>query len=191
MPTFPVTGDEAADKLLVRNPFALLVGMLLDQQVPMEWAFRGPARLAERLDGELDAATIAALSPEELEAIFKGPPAVHRFPGSMAKRTHALAQHIVEHYDGDASKVWRRVGSGDELLARFNALPGFGKEKAQIFLALLAKRMGVKPQGWEAAAGPFADAEPRSVADVSSREKFAEVREWKKRQKAMGKSKSE
>lgn len=158
----------------------------------MEWAFRAPARLRERMGGDpLDAAAIASLSPDDVEALFKQQPALHRFPGSMGRRAHALCQHLVDHYDGDAAKVWKNVRSGDELLRRLREMPGFGPEKAQIFVAVLAKRIGRKPVGWEAAAGPFADDQPRSVADISSREAFAKVREWKKAKKADGKSKAD
>lgn len=190
--SFPITGDEDADRLLVSDPLALLLGMMLDQQVPMEWAFRAPARLRERMGGgPLDAAAIAALAPDQVEALFKQPPALHRFPGSMGRRAHALCQHLVDHYHGDAAKIWKGVRSGDELLRRLRDLPGFGSEKAQIFVAVLAKVMGRKPAGWEQAAGPFADAQPRSVADISSRESFTKVREWKKTQKQKGKTKAE
>jgi uncharacterized HhH-GPD family protein len=189
-PQIPVTGDPDADRLLAENPLALLIGMLLDQQVPMEWAFRGPATLKARLGG-LDARAIAAMSPDALDAVFRAKPAIHRFPSSMAKRTHALAQHLVDEYDGDAAAVWRDVASGDELFARLVALPGFGAEKAKIFQALLAKRLGVRPDGWEQAAAPFSDDTPRSVADIDSPETLAEVRDWKRSQKARGKGKAD
>jgi uncharacterized HhH-GPD family protein len=188
--SIPVTGDPAADELLTQNPLALLIGMLLDQQVPMEWAFKGPYTLNERLGG-LDAAAIAAMDPDDLEAVFKTKPALHRFPGSMAKRTHALAQVVVDDYAGDAASIWTTATTGDELFERLQALPGFGAEKSKIFLALLAKRLGVKPSGWEDAAKPFSDSTPRSVADIDSAESLARVREWKRAQKAKGKSKQE
>jgi uncharacterized HhH-GPD family protein len=190
-PTLPVTGDPEADRLLVTDPLALLVGMLLDQQVPMEWAFGSPLKLKERLGGELDAARIAAMPTEELEAVFKGPPALHRYPGSMAKRTQALCQHLVDHHGGDAAKVWSGVRSGEALHARIRALPGFGEEKARIFLALLAKRFGKRPAGWEEHAGPFADGTPRSVADIDSPEALVRVREFKRAMKAKGKGKAD
>jgi uncharacterized HhH-GPD family protein len=185
----PVTGDPDADELLVTDPFALLVGMLLDQQVPMEWAFRGPATLRERL-GTLDAKAIAAMSPDEVEAVFRQKPALHRYPASMAKRTHALATHIVENYDGDAAAIWQ-VSDPEVLFARLCELPGFGKEKARIFLAVLGKRLGVAPPGWEQFAGPFGDSNPRSVADIDSPEALLRVRAWKQEQKKKGKNKSE
>jgi uncharacterized HhH-GPD family protein len=186
----PVTGDPDADRLLVENPLALLIGMLLDQQVPMEWAFRGPATLRDRL-GTLDARAIAEMPPDELEAVFRAKPALHRYPGSMAKRTHALCQHLVDEYDGDAAAVWRDAPDGAELLRRLRDLPGFGAEKSKIFLALLAKRFGVRPPGWEQAAAPFSDSTPRSVADIDSPETLAQVRDWKRVQKARGKGKAD
>ena len=187
----PVTGDADADALLATDPLALLIGMLLDQQVPMEWAFRGPLSLKARLGTNLDAGAIAAMPVDDLVAVFSAKPALHRFPGSMAKRTHALCTHIVERYDGDAANIWAGAGSGDELLARLSDLPGFGQEKAKIFLALLAKRFGVRPTGWEQAAAPFSDSTPRSVADIDSPETLARVREWKRAQKAQGKTKAD
>ena len=189
-PQIPVTGDPDADRLLAENPLALLIGMLLDQQVPMEWAFRGPFTLRQRLEG-LDATAIAAMSPDALEAVFRAKPALHRFPGSMAKRTHALCQHLVDEYGGDAGAVWRGVTSGDELYARLVALPGFGAEKAKIFQALLAKRLEVRPDGWERAAAPFSDDTPRSVADIDSPETLARVRDWKRTQKRHGRGKAD
>lgn len=189
--TLAVTGDPDADKLLNTDPLALLIGMLLDQQVPMEWAFVGPARLRQRLGGTLDAAAIADMDPEALEAAFKEKPSLHRFPGSMARRTQELCRHLVEHHGGDAAKVWKGVKTGDALYERLRALPGYGDEKAKIFLAVLAKRMGVRPAGWEQAAGPFGDATPRSVADIHDAGSLAEVRAWKKAQKAKGKTKQQ
>ena len=188
--SIPITGDPEADRLLVDDPLALVMGMLLDQQVPMEWAFKGPHTLKERL-GSLDAGEIAAMTPDAVEAVFKQKPALHRFPGSMGKRAHALCQVLVDEYDGDAAKVWKGVKSGDELLDRLEALPGFGEEKSKIFLALLAKQLGVRPTGWEKAAKPFSDKTKRSVADIDSPEALAEVRAWKKAQKAKGKSKAD
>ena len=190
-PAVPVTGDPEADKLLSEEPLALLIGMLLDQQVPMEWAFGAPLRLRERLDGRLDAAEIATLDPDRLEAVFRGPPALHRFPGAMGKRTQALCQMLVDDYRGDAAQVWANVDTGAELLGRLKALPGFGGEKARIFAALLAKRFGVRPPGWEEATAPFSDDQPRSVADIDSAESLARVRAWKKLMKAQNKAKSD
>jgi uncharacterized HhH-GPD family protein len=187
----PVTGDPEADQLLTDDPLALMIGMLLDQQIPMEWAFAGPRTLRQRLGGRLDAAEIASLEPAKLEAIFKGPPALHRFPGSMAKRTQALCQYLVDHHGGDAAAVWRGVDDGRELVKRVRALPGFGADKSKIFTALLAKRFGVRPAGWEEATAPFSDDEPRSVADIDSPESLQRVRAWKKMMKSAGKSKSD
>jgi uncharacterized HhH-GPD family protein len=189
--SLPVTGDPQADQLLVDDPLALLIGMLLDQQVPMEWAFGSPMRLRERLGGRLDAAEIASLDPAKLEELFRGPPALHRYPGSMAKRTQALCHQLVDDYGGDAAAVWADVDSGAELLRRVKALPGFGAEKSKIFTALLAKRFGVRPPGWEAATAPFSDAEPRSVADIDSAETLQRVRAWKKAMKAAGREKAD
>ncbi len=188
--TFPITGDADADALLVDEPLALVIGMLLDQQVPMEWAFRGPARLKERLGG-LDAHAIAAMTPDALDEIFREKPALHRFPSAMAKRTHALCEHVVAEYDGDVAKLWRRQKDPEVVFERIRALPGYGDEKARIFLAILGKRLGKAPAGWERLAGPFGDATPRSVADIDSPEAFARVRAWKKEQKAKGKAKSD
>ena len=188
--SFPITGDAAADQLLVDDPLALVIGMLLDQQVPMEWAFRGPAALSERLGG-LDAARIAAMAPDDLVAVFQQKPALHRYPGSMAKRTHALCQVIAETYDGDAAKIWKRVRDPQQLLERLRALPGFGEEKAKILLAVLGKRFGRAPEGWERFAAPFSDAQPRSAADVDSPDSLARVKRWKREQKAKGRAKSD
>jgi uncharacterized HhH-GPD family protein len=185
----PVTGDPEADRLLVEDPLARLIGMLLDQQVPMEWAFSSPLRLRERLGGRLDAAAIAAMPLEALEVAFKGPPALHRYPGSMAKRTQQLCQHLVDEHGGRAEAVWEGVPTGAELFARLRALPGFGGEKAKIFLALLAKRFDIRPEGWEEPAKPFSDDVHRSIADVSSPEALQEVRAFKKLMKAQGKGK--
>ena len=190
-PPFYMTGDPEADGLLGSEPLALLIGMLLDQQVPMEWAFGAPARLKERLGGTLDATAIAAMDPDELLAAFKGPPALHRFPGSMGKRTQALCSALVEEYGGRAEAVWEGAPSGSELLRRLKALPGFGDEKARIFLAVLGKRLAVRPPGWEEAAAPFSDDRRRSVADATSPEALEEVRAFKRERKAAGKGKAD
>jgi uncharacterized HhH-GPD family protein len=183
-PVLPVTGNPEADALLVADPLARLIGMLLDQQVPMEWAFSSPLRLKERLGGVLDAGAIAALPLEQLEVMFKGPPALHRYPASMAKRTQQLCQQLVAEYGGRAEALWTGVADGAELLRRLQALPGFGSEKSRIFLALLAKRFGVAPDGWEEPAAPFSDDLKRSIADVDSRDSLLEVRAFKQRKKA-------
>ena len=177
--TIQITGDEVADRVLTEDPFALLLGMLLDQQYPMEHAFRGPAKLLERF-GTLEPARLAAVDPAEFAAICATPPAVHRFPGSMAARIQAVAALIEEKYDGRAARLWSEAASGRELLARVTELPGFGTQKAQIFVALLAKQLDVRPEGWEAAVGAYAEPGYRSVADVTSPESLQKVRAYKK-----------
>jgi uncharacterized HhH-GPD family protein len=183
-----ITGDHEADELLGTDGTALLIGMLLDQQVPMEWAFAGPARLRSRL-GHLDPAVIAAMPVDDLVAVCATPPAVHRFPAAMARRIHALCGTLAADYDGDGANVWIDARSGSELLRRLRALPGFGEEKAQIFVALLGKRLGVRPRGWRSAAGVFGDAEPRTIADIDGPESLARVRAWKRAQRAAGQDK--
>lgn len=189
--SFPITDDERADAFLVEDPLALLIGMLLDQQVPMEWAFRSPFVLADRLGERFDAGAIAAMDPEELVEVFAEKPALHRYPAAMARRTHDLCRHLVEHHGGRAEAVWSGDRPATEVYGAIRALPGFGEEKSRIFLALLAKRFDVRPEGWETCAGPFADDEPRSAADVSSKQALEAVREWKKAQKAAKRSKSD
>ena len=185
MPPIAITGEPAADALLERDPFALLAGMLLDQQFPMERAFAGPQKIVERLGVDsLDPATIAALDPEEFAALCATPPAVHRYPGSMAGRLQELARIIVEQYDGDTAALWQEATSGADLLARLRALPGFGDAKARIFVALLGKQRGVQPDGWEQAAGAYAEPGSfRSVADVVDPDSLAKVRAFKQQQK--------
>ncbi len=179
-----------ADELLGRSPLAALVGMLLDQQIPMEWAFSGPYTIAQRLGtDDLDAHEIAACDPERFAALLSEKRAVHRYPGSMAKRVQQLCQYLVENYGGDAERVWKGVDSGKELFKRLNALPGFGKQKAQIFLALLGKQYGVRPDGWREAAGAYGDeGSHRSVADITGPESLAKVRAFKQEQKAAAKA---
>lgn len=191
MATIPITGDPAADRLLETDPLALLIGMLLDQQVPMEWAFKGPATLRERLGGQLDATEIAAMDQDEFVALCSAKPAIHRFPGSMGRRIHDLCTYLVEHHDGDAAAVWTGVRSGDVLYARLRELPGYGDEKSRIFMAILAKRFGERPAGWEEAAAPFSDDQPRSVADVDSPESLQRVREWKQAKRKANKTKQD
>ena len=188
--TLYITGERSADKLLNTDGLALLIGMLLDQQVPMEWAFHGPATLKDRL-GHLDARQIAAMDQEAFVAVCCEKPAIHRFPASMGRRIHALCTLLTERYDGNATKVWKGVKTGSELYARLRELPGYGEEKAQIFLALLAKRQGVAPAGWQEAAGKFGDDVPRSVADIFDEDSLAKVRVWKKAQKAAKKDKQD
>jgi uncharacterized HhH-GPD family protein len=182
--------DADADALLDRDPLALLIGMLLDQQFPMERAFAGPGLIAQRLGvSELDAHALAAHDPEALVEVFRGPPAVHRYPGSMAARVQALAAAVVEQYDGDAAAIWRGVDDGRELFGRLAALPGFGTQKAQIFTALLGKQRGVTPTGWREAAGGYGeDGVHRSVADVVDAASLARVREYKQAKKAAAKA---
>jgi uncharacterized HhH-GPD family protein len=182
--------DTDADALLDRDPLALLIGMLLDQQFPMERAFAGPALLAQRLGvGELDARRLASYDPEELVQIFRGPPAVHRYPGSMAGRVQALAAVIVEQYDGDVTLIWRDVPDGKELFRRLATLPGFGIQKAQIFTALLGKQRGVTPPGWREAAGAYGqEGVHMSVADVVDADSLAQVRDYKQAKKAGAKA---
>ncbi|MFF5447340.1 HhH-GPD-type base excision DNA repair protein [Streptomyces sp. NPDC012888] len=182
--------DPEADELLGRSPLAALVGMLLDQQVPMEWAFSGPWTIARRMGGDdLDAHAIAAYDPEAFAALLSEKPAVHRYPGSMAKRIQQLCGYLVEHYGGDAEAVWSGADSGAELLGRLKALPGFGEQKAQIFLALLGKQLGVRPAGWREAAGAYGAAGTyRSAADITGPESLAKVRAYKQEAKAAAKS---
>ncbi len=183
---FQITGEPASDAVLDEHPFALLAGMMLDQQYPMEHAFRGPAKVLERF-GTLEPARIAAADPEAFAALCSTPPAIHRFPGSMAARLQALAALVEERYDGHAERLWTQAATGKELLARVMELPGFGKQKAQIFVALLAKQLGVRPDGWEAAVGAYAEPGYRSVADVVDPDSLQKVREYKKQKKAAAK----
>jgi uncharacterized HhH-GPD family protein len=179
-----------ANVLLEHDPLALLIGMLLDQQIPMEKAFTSPDVLRERLGGTLDARTIAEHDADALEAIFREPPALHRFPAAMAKRVQALAQVLVERYDGDAAAVWRDAASGRELVVRVGALPGFGEQKAKIFTALLGKQFGIRPRGWREAAGDYGvDGSHRSVADVVDPDSLKAVRAYKQQMKAAAKAK--
>jgi uncharacterized HhH-GPD family protein len=184
-----ITGDDAADQVLTERPFALLVGMMLDQQYPMEHAFRGPAKVLERF-GSLDPEAIASADPEEFAALCATPPAVHRFPGSMAARMQELASLVVERYDGRTERLWTEAADGKDLLARVVALPGFGKQKARIFTALLAKQLDVRPAGWERAVGDYALEGYRSVADVVDPVSLQKVRDHKKEQKAAAKAAS-
>jgi uncharacterized HhH-GPD family protein len=177
--------DPKADDLLSRSPFALLMGMVLDQQFPMERAFAGPQVLTERLGHEPDVAEIAAMDPERLAEVFATPPVIHRYPRAMAERVQQLAQIILTDYGGDPRGIWNGATTGAELIKRLNALPGFGKQKAQIFTALLGKQLGVQPKGWREAAGAYGeDGSRRSIADVTDATSLAEVRAFKKEQKA-------
>ena len=182
-----ITGDEAADQVLTDSPFALLVGMMLDQQYPMEHAFRGPHKVLTRF-GSLEPAAIAAADPEEFAALASTPPAIHRYGRSMAGRLQELGRLVEEEYGGHAERLWTDAESGAELLRRVQALPGFGKQKAQIFVALLAKQVGVRPEGWEQAAGAYAEDGFRSVADVTDPASLQKVRNHKKAAKAAAKA---
>ncbi|WP_329464018.1 HhH-GPD-type base excision DNA repair protein [Streptomyces sp. NBC_01431] len=179
-----------ADELLGRSPLAALVGMLLDQQVPMEWAFSGPYTIATRMGADdLDAGAITAYDPEAFAELLKEKPAVHRYPGSMAKRIQSLCAFLVEEYGGDAAAVWTGAASGAELLGRLQALPGFGEQKAKIFLALLGKQFGVRPKGWREAAGAYGEAGCfRSVADITGPDSLVKVRAYKQQAKAAAKA---
>ncbi|MGW6201894.1 HhH-GPD-type base excision DNA repair protein [Kribbella sp. NPDC055110] len=185
-----LTGNPDADKLLNDDPFALLVGMLLDQQYPMEHAFSGPLKIANRMDG-FDLHKIAATDLETFVELSVTPPAIHRYGGSMARRVHALAQEIIEKYDGETANIWlsgRPKPDGAEVLKRLKALPGFGEQKAKIFLALLGKQRGVAPKGWREAAGAYGDrGSHRSIADVTDAASLSQVRNFKKAAKAAAK----
>ena len=184
-----ITGDEAADALLTDEPLALLIGMLLDQQIAMETAFAGPLKIRDRTGG-LDAAQIAAADPDEFAAAFSRTPAVHRFPGSMAGRVQALCQALVEEWGGDASALWTQGDpDGRAVLNRLKSLPGFGDQKARIFVALLGKQYGYAGEGWRDAAGAYGEEGSfRSVADIVSPESLTKVREYKRAAKAEAKA---
>ncbi len=181
--TLYITGVESADALLNRDGTALMIGMLLDQQVPMEWAFAGPHTIRKRL-GHLNAKRIAAMNVDKFVAICSEKPAIHRFPKSMATRIHGLCVALTENYDGKGANVWRDVEDAKELMVRLRKLPGYGQEKAEIFIALLGKRFGVRPKDWKKYAGVFSDARPRSVADIYSAATLLKVRGFKQLQRA-------
>jgi uncharacterized HhH-GPD family protein len=183
MGTLYITGIDKADKLLNSNGNALLIGMLLDQQVPMEWAFTGPHTLKTRL-GHFDAKKIADMDPDEFLAICLEKPAIHRFPKAMAQRIQGVCRVLADSYKGKAENIWKDVDDAHEVFRRLRELPGYGEEKAQIFIALLAKRFDVTPNGWKKAAGVFSDTKPRTVADITSPETLLKVRAWKKAEKA-------
>jgi uncharacterized HhH-GPD family protein len=185
-----ITGDTEADRLLNEDGTALLIGMLLDQQVPMEWAFAGPAALRARL-GHIDARRVSEMDRDEFVAVCCAKPAIHRFPTVMGRRIHELCVVITTDHGGDGAHVWADTATGDALLERLRGLPGFGAEKAQIMVAILGKRLAITPTGWREAAGKFGEDTPRSVADVDSPTTLAAVREWKRAQKAAGKDKQD
>lgn len=181
--------EPEATKLLYDSPLALLLGMMLDQQIPMEKAFSSPYVLRQRLGRDIDAHELASFEPDALAEIFAKPPALHRFPKANAKRTQELCQVLVDKYDGDAARLWTQARSGAELLKRVGELPGFGKQKAQIFVALLGKQFGITPKGWREAAGPYGDKGSfRSVADITDDASLAKVREYKQAMKAAAKA---
>lgn len=180
--------QEDADALLARNPFALVLGMLLDQQVPIEWAFSSPLKVEQRLGGELTVRAVAEHDPDGLIKVFAEPPATHRYPKAMAQRAQALAQFVMDRYDGDMAALWTEAKTGAELLKRLKELPGFGEAKAQIFLALLGKQLGVQPRGWRTAAGAYGkQGSYRSVADIVDPESLQRVRDYKAKMKAAAK----
>jgi uncharacterized HhH-GPD family protein len=188
-PTLRIAQEPAADELLSKDPFALLTGMLLDQQFPMEHAFRGPAKVLERF-GTLAPAAIAAAEPEAFADLCATPPAVHRYGRSMAARIQALASVVVQEYEGQAERIWTEAKNGKDLVARLRALPGFGEQKARIFAALVGKQLGVAPEGWREAAGAYGDEGAfRAVADAVDEEPLQKVRTFKKQAKAAAKAK--
>ena len=178
----PFTESDQANRLLASDGLALLIGMLLDQQFPMERAFYGPYLITERTGEDLDASRLAAWDPHDLADLFKGPPAIHRYPASMAKRAQELCRVIVEEYEGRAENLWETTSSGAELLNRLHALPGFGAAKSRIFVGVLGKRLGIRPEGWEESAADWP-----SIADVASFEDVAVLREQKREMKSSGK----
>jgi uncharacterized HhH-GPD family protein len=189
-----ITGVDEADAVLSRDPLALLIGMVLDQQVPIEKAFSSPADLLHRLGtkGPLDAAAIAAMDPEELAAMFRERPALHRYPGSMAGRVQAVCRVVADEYGNEADAIWKGVGSGAELMGRLRALPGFGEQKAKIFAALLGKQLGVRPDGWQKVTTPYGKpGSSLSVADITDPESLAKVRATKRAMKAKARAEAE
>lgn len=187
-PMLHLSQDPTADRLLGKDPLALLIGMVLDQQIPLERAFSAPRDLRDRLGGRLDVAEIAGMDPDALAAIFSQRPALHRFPAANAGRVQKLCRIIVDEYGGKAANVWKKASTGPDLLARIRALPGFGEQKAQIFLALLGKQLGVQPPGWGEAAGRFGQPGTHmSVADIVDTESLAKVRAYKQQMKLAAK----
>jgi uncharacterized HhH-GPD family protein len=189
MPTLYLAKEPAADEMLATDPLAQLIGMLLDQQIPMERAFVAPYRLAQRLGvARLDAVTLATYDPEALTEVFARPPALHRFPAAMAARTQSLARLVVAEYGGDAARIWTEAENGGDLVRRLGKLPGFGPQKARIFTALLGKQMGIRPEGWREAAGEFGEEGSfRSVADIVDEASLSKVRDYKQQMKAAAK----
>jgi uncharacterized HhH-GPD family protein len=189
MTALRLSGNPEADTLLSKDPLALLIGMVLDQQVPLEWAFAAPAELRRRLGHDLDAREIASMDPEALVAAFSARPALHRYPGSMAGRVQELCRLLVDRYQAQADRVWKGVTSGQELLTRIHELPGFGEQKARIFVALLGKQLGVRPDGWQNVSVPYGDPHThRSVADITDAASLDRVRAFKQEMKAKAKA---
>lgn len=192
MAKLALSGVPEADALLAEDPLALLIGMVLDQQIPLEHAFHSPYELTQRLGRRPSAQQLASFDPDELAAIFAKPRALHRFPGSMAKRVQEMCRVVVDEYNGDAAAVWTGASNGEELYERVAALPGFGEQKAKIFVALLGKQLGVKPRGWREASAPYGEAGTKmSVADITSPTTLLEVRAYKRSQKAEAKAAAE
>ncbi|HEY5244339.1 MAG TPA: HhH-GPD-type base excision DNA repair protein [Acidimicrobiales bacterium] len=184
-----ISGDPQADQLISREPLALVIAMVLDQQIPLEWAFKGPYELVDRLGAPLDAAALAAMDPEALVEAFSRRPALHRYPGSMAGRVQALCQVVVDDYRGDAARIWKTAADGQELLSRVKKLPGFGDQKARIFVALLGKQLGVTSSDWATASSPFGEAGSyMSVADIVDADSLTKVRQYKQAMKAAKKA---
>jgi uncharacterized HhH-GPD family protein len=189
MTTLQLAQDSEADKLLSAEPLALVIGMVLDQQIPLEWAFTAPKLLKERLGGQLSATDIAARAPEALAAAFAERPALHRYPSSMAKRVQEMCQLLVDEYDGEAANVWGTAKTGDDLFRNVRSLPGFGEQKAKIFVALLGKQLEVTPRGWEERAGDYGRSGTfMSVADIVDGESLGKVRQYKQQMKAAAKA---
>jgi len=184
------TENDGSEELYNRDFNALLIAMLLDQQIPITWAFGGPARLAERL-GHFDLSIIAAMDTEEFVALACTKPAIHRYPAVMARRAQLLAAEVVERYDGESINIWNDGADAATVKQRLEKLPGYGDEKAKILLAVLGKRFGVRPRGWKQACSPFSDNQPRSVADIDSKSALERVKDWKATQRAAGKSKQQ
>ena len=186
-----LTGDAEADQLLTEDDNALLIGMVLDQQVPMEKAFSGPLVIAQRMGGRLDVAAVAAMSEDDFVALCSRPPAIHRFPAAMAKRVRQVCQVLTEDYDGQAANLWKDARTGNEVKANLERLPGFGSDKAAIFTAVLGKLRGITPDGWRVAAGYYGEPDTfRSVADIVDSDSLQKVRETKKSVKAAKKEMS-
>lgn len=177
--------ETESDRFLTENPLALVIGMVLDQQIRIEHAFAGPLELERRLGSKLTAETLAGMDRQELRDLFAQRQSLHRFPGSMADRVGQLCRQVVDEWDGDVTRIWTTATSGEELVERIEKLPGFGKQKARIFVALLGKQLGCRPKGWREASAPFGDQGTLlSVADITDKESLSKVREAKRLKKA-------